>query len=169
MEVEGDNLFTDKFSNILNTVTTFKNTMTTLQDQIRLLEKGVKKELKTMRKELDKYKKHKIVKAPSGFAKPTKVTNELCVFMNQAAGTSLARTDVTRAVIDYIELNKLQNTQNKQIIEPDEKLKILLGVNEGDQVTYFTLQKLMNKHFIKHTEEKDQDQSQINEIILSSK
>ena len=154
MENEGDNLLTDKFAIILGTISAFKNTMTSLQDQIKQLEKGVKKEIKTMRKELDKYKKNKSIKAPSGFAKPTKVTNELCVFMNKSEGTELARTDVTRAVIDYIELNKLQNTVNKQIIEPDEKLKMLLGINEGDLVTYFTLQKLMNKHFIK------QDQNQ---------
>jgi chromatin remodeling complex protein RSC6 len=36
---------------------------------------------------------------------------------------------------------------------PDEKLKSLLGVSEKDEVTYFNLQRLMNKHFIKNTSE----------------
>jgi chromatin remodeling complex protein RSC6 len=56
---------------------------------------------------------------------------------------------VTKAVIDYINKNKLQNSENRQIIIPDEKLKTLLGINGNEKVTYFTLQKFMNRHFIK--------------------
>jgi hypothetical protein len=29
-------------------------------------------------------------------------------------------------------------------------LKTLLGINEDDKLTYFTLQKYMNKHFVKN-------------------
>ena len=54
-------------------------------------------------------------------------------------------------VIEYINKNKLQNSENKQIIIPDEKLKTLLGINGDEKVTYFTLQKFMNRHFIKPT------------------
>ena len=114
----------------------------------KILEKNVKREFKNLKREVDK-NKNKGNKKPSGFAKPTKVTDELCAFMNKTDGTDIARTDVTKALIDYINKNNLQNSENKQIIVPDEKLKTLLGINGDEKVTYFTLQKFMNKHFIK--------------------
>ena len=43
---------------------------------------------------------------------------------------------------------KLENTENSKIIAPDDKLKTLLGIEEGQELTYFTIQKFMNKHFI---------------------
>ena len=92
--------------------------------------------------------KNKGNKKPSGFANPTKVTKELCEFMNKQEGTQIARTEVTRALISYIKANNLQNKANKKIILPDEKLKFLLGINQEQELTYFNLQKYMNKHFI---------------------
>ena len=92
--------------------------------------------------------KNKVNRKPSGFAKPTKVTKELCEFMNKDEGSEIARTDVTRALIFYINENNLQNETNKKIISPDEKLKSLLDIKEDQVLTYFTLQKFMNKHFI---------------------
>ena len=112
------------------------------------MERNAKKEYKTLKKEVDK-NKNKGNKNPSGFAKPTKVTDDLCKFMNREEGSEIARTDVTKALIHYIESNNLQNSENKKIIMPDEKLKTLLGLDEKKEVTltYFNLQKYMNKHF----------------------
>ena len=69
--------------------------------------------------------------------------------MGKEVGTEIARTEVTQYLIQYIKDNELQFSENKKIIVPDNTLKNLLGVNEGDEVTYFNLQRLMNKHFIK--------------------
>lgn len=80
--------------------------------------------------------------------------------MNKEDGTKIARTDVTKTLIEYIKTNNLQNNDNKQIIHPDEKLKLLLGIDENEQLTYFTLQKFMNKHFIKKSNTFE------NEIVL---
>jgi chromatin remodeling complex protein RSC6 len=137
-----------QFDTITSTINLFKVQLNTLSQELKLLEKNVKKEIKTMKKQEKKNKKGGN-KNPSGFAKPSKVTDELCVFMNEKEGSEIARTSVTKALIEYIEKHNLQNSENKQIIDPDEKLKILLGINEGEKVTYFTLQKFMNKHFIK--------------------
>lgn len=71
--------------------------------------------------------------------------------MNKEEGSEIARTEVTRALISYIETNNLKNETNKKLILPDEKLKGLLGLEEKDELTYFNLQKYMNKHFIKST------------------
>ena len=43
-------------------------------------------------------------------------------------------------------MTELQNLKNKII--PDEKLKNLLGIeDEKNDLTYFNIQKYMNKHF----------------------
>jgi chromatin remodeling complex protein RSC6 len=132
----------------MNTLSAFKTHITSVQSQIKVLEKNVKKEMNSLQKAASK-NKNKGNKKPSGFAKPTKVTKELCEFMNKEEGSEIARTEVTRALISYIETNHLKNESNKKLILPDDKLKGLLGLEEKDELTYFNLQKYMNKHFLK--------------------
>jgi chromatin remodeling complex protein RSC6 len=141
--------FSSQFEDVFVSLNNIKNQMNTLQQQIKSVEKNVKKEQKSMKKEIEK-NKNKGNKKPSGFAKPTKVTNDLCKFMNREEGSEIARTDVTKAIIQYIESNNLQNSENKKVIFPDDKLKTLLGLDEKKDVTltYFNLQKYMNKHFV---------------------
>jgi chromatin remodeling complex protein RSC6 len=127
--------------------------LNSLQQQVKTLEKSVNKELKGVKKVTEKAeKKPKKPRAPSGFAKPTKVTKELCEFMNRPEGTEIARTEVTKILSEYIKTNKLQeqseNSKNK--IVPDDKLRSLLGITTEESVnlTFFNIQKYMNKHFI---------------------
>ena len=154
-EVSDDVLVTPGLKNILEefdivvkNLTVFKNNVTELQHQIRNLEKNVKKEMKIMNKNINKNKK-KGNHNPSGFAHPTKVTKELCDFMNIEENSMIARTDVTRNLISYIKEHNLQDPLNKKRIVPDDKLKNLLGLESEDELTYFNIQKYMNKHFIK--------------------
>ena len=146
---ESNNIF-DQFEVIIDSLSHFRIQVNTIQQQIRQLEKNIKKEMKGLKKVADK-NKNKGNKKPSGFANPTKVTKELCEFMNKQEGTQIARTEVTRALISYIKANNLQNKSNKKIILPDQKLQFLLGINEEQELTYFNLQKYMNKHFISET------------------
>ena len=148
--IEDSNNVFDQFEVIIDSLSHFRIQVNTLQQQMRQLEKNIKKEMKVLKKVAEK-SKNKGNKKPSGFANPTKVTKELCEFMNKQEGTQIARTDVTRALISYIKLNNLQNKANKKIILPDEKLQFLLGINEEQELTYFNLQKYMNKHFISGT------------------
>lgn len=143
-----DSSLTEKFDAIINTLSSFRNQIITIQHQMRAVEKSVKKEFKQLKKEADK-NKNKGNKKPSGFATPSKITNELCEFMNAENGSEIARTVVTKTLIGYIKTNKLENNENSQIIHPDQKLQTLLGITENDKLTYFNLQKHMNKHFIK--------------------
>jgi chromatin remodeling complex protein RSC6 len=149
--MDQNNDITEAFTTINNSITLFKMQLNTLQQQVRGLEKTVKKELKTGKKET-KPVIVKAKKAPSGFAKPTKVTKELCEFMDKPEGTEIARTEVTKALVNYIKTNNLQEqtTDSKNKIVPDDKLKNLLGLNveETNELTYFSIQKYMNKHFI---------------------
>ena len=141
----------DAFTTINNSLILFKMQFNTLQQQVRTLEKNVKKELKAVKKTA-KVTTPKAKKAPSGFAKPTKVTKELCEFMDKPEGTEIARTEVTKVLVNYIKSNNLQEqtADSKNKIVPDDKLKNLLGLNveETNELTFFNIQKYMNKHFI---------------------
>jgi len=145
---EEKDLIGQQFEGVLTTLSTFRQSITALQSQIRGLEKAVRKEMKVLRKEASK-NRAKGNRKPSGFAKPSAVTPELCKFMGKEEGTEIARTEVTQHLIQYIKDNELQFAENKKIIVPDATLKSLLGVKDGDEVTYFNLQRLMNKHFVK--------------------
>ena len=111
-----------QFESIMNTLSVFKTQITSVQSQIKVLEKNVKKEMNSLQKMAFK-NKNKGNKKPSGFAKPTKVTKELCEFMNKEEGSEIARTEVTRALISYIETNNLKNETNKRAEEKFEKWK----------------------------------------------
>lgn len=140
----------EQFTVINDSLTLFKMQISGLQQQVKTIEKNVRKELKKQKK--DKKKEiPKSKRAPSGFAKPTKVTKELCQFMDKPEGTEIARTEVTKALVAYIKANNLLELGEdaKKKIVPDEKLKTLLGI-DGDklnELTYFNIQKYMNKHF----------------------
>jgi len=139
----------EQFEGIISCLSNFKNQMNTLQQQLKTLEKSVKKQMTGLQKEITKNKnKNKGNRKPSGFAKPSKVTSELCEFMNKKEGTEIARTEVTKALCSYIKEHNLENKDNSKFIYPDNKLKTLLGLEEGQELTYFTIQKFMNKHFI---------------------
>ena len=145
-----------QFNSITESLNLFKNHIGNVQQQIKLLEKNVKKQIKQLKKETKK-NKNKGNRKPSGFARPSKVTKELCEFMNKKEGTEIARTEVTRALVKYIKNNKLENTSNSQLISPDNKLKYLLGIDDNQELTYFNIQKYMNKHFIKSINESCDD------------
>ena len=152
------NFIMEKFNTINDSLTLFKMEISTLQKVVKNVEKDVIKELNNIKKNKKK-EKTKTKRAPSGFAKPTKVTKELCEFMNQPEGSEIARTEVTKALVSYIKSNNLielgETTKNK--IVPDEKLKNLLGIEceEVNELTYFNIQKYMNKHFISLKNEKN--------------
>ncbi len=87
---------------------------------------------------------------PSGFAKPSLLSDTLCEFMCIDKGSLVARTDVTRAITKYVKENNLFDEADKRTIKPDSKLKELLNVDGKDaKVTYFNLQSHIKHHFIK--------------------
>jgi chromatin remodeling complex protein RSC6 len=144
---KGEKMLTH-FSDILGTLSAFRSQITLLQNQVRGLEKSYNKKIKSMEKEVKK-NKSKGNRKPSGFAVPSKITNELCDFMKLSHGTAVARTEVTQYIINYIKQNELQWKENRKIIKPDKALTSLLSVEDKDEVTYFNLQKYMNRHFKK--------------------
>lgn len=143
-----------KFDGILTSLASLRTHITMIQQQVRGLEKTINREQKTLRKEASKRRKYKDGnKKPSGFATPTKISDELCAFMSEPPGSEVARTEVTRFIIKYIKENELQNPENRKIIIPNEELGKLLEITANDEVTYFNIQKFMNRHFYKKTAE----------------
>ena len=88
----------EQFSGILSSLSSFRSQITMLQNQVRALEKVVGKQMRTFQREAKK-NKNKGNRKPSGFAVPTKITDELCAFMGKPAGSEVARTEVTQYII----------------------------------------------------------------------
>jgi upstream activation factor subunit UAF30 len=88
-------------------------------------------------------------RVPSGFVRPSKLSNELAEFLGKPVGTEMLRTDVSRLINSYIRVNNLQDPRNGRNINPDTKLRTLLKIDENDELTYFNLQKYMRPHFIR--------------------
>ena len=112
--------------------------------------KGLKKQSLKLSSKQQKSNKVKTNNKPHGFAIPSKVSNDLCVFMGKEPGTYIARTEVTKKLTEYITLNNLQNPENRRQILPDDHLMKLLGEDAKDVfLTHFTMQKYINRHFEK--------------------
>ena len=124
-------------------------TWNTLRSEFRLLERQTARELKNAQKASQKKKRKTGNRAPSGFVKPTLISNELAGFLGKPEGSEMARTEVTREINKYIRTNNLQDKENGRKINPDKKLTSLLKLKKGDELTYFNLQRYMSPHFAK--------------------
>jgi upstream activation factor subunit UAF30 len=123
--------------------------ISSLKAEFRSLEKKWSRDVKIAQKQSSKRKRKAGNRAPSGFVKPTKISDELALFLKKEKGTEMARTDVTREINAYIRENKLQDQDNGRKIIPDTKLAALLKLKKTDELTYFNLQKYMSPHFAK--------------------
>jgi upstream activation factor subunit UAF30 len=121
----------------------------TLKSEYRTLEKKWSRQLKTAQKQSSKRKRKAGNRQPSGFVKPTRISDELALFLGKEKGSEMARTHVTKEINTYIRSNNLQDKDNGRKINPDAKLVALLKLKKDDELTYFNLQKFMSPHFAK--------------------
>ena len=121
----------------------------TMKGDFKTLEKNVSRELKAAQKASSKRAKRAGNRQPSGFVKPTRISDELAKFLGKSLGTEMARTDVSKEINAYIRANKLQRPDNGRFIVPDAKLTTLLKLGKDDELSYFNLQRYMKPHFIK--------------------
>jgi chromatin remodeling complex protein RSC6 len=124
-----------------------------LVSDVKKLDKRVHKELKDARKRRRRSKPEEGVegaeakpRVPSIFERPVQVTEELCAFLSKPKGTLMSRSEVTKGVNGYV---KEKNLKNKHDITPDASLKKLLQIADGDSLTYFNLQRYLNRHYVK--------------------
>jgi upstream activation factor subunit UAF30 len=123
--------------------------ISSLKTEYRTLEKKWTRELKAAQKLSSKKKRKSGNRAPSGFVKPTKISDELANFLDKPLGSEMARTEVTRDINKYIRSNNLQDSENGRKINADSKLATLLKLQKTDELTYFNLQRFMSPHFAK--------------------
>lgn len=138
------------FSNFNKKLAELRSLESSLISDFKKLQKATTKHLKEVSKRNKKRRvqdPNKAKRPPSGFAKPTPISDELCQFLSLPTGTEMARTEVTKHLTTYIKDNNLQDENNKRKIVPDSALQKLLGVSASDEVTYFNLQKYMKVHF----------------------
>jgi len=105
---------------------------------------------------------------PSGFNKPTKITNDLAKFLDVEEGTCLPRTDVTRRINAYIKEHSLQGMEvegksglkkmdnryiNTTLPKSDKRSKWATQLRKllkpKENLSYFNLQTYLSPHFIK--------------------
>lgn len=148
-ESDVDVAFTESFTNFLTKLQALAQQMNTLKTEFRTLEKKAVRELKAAQKVNAKRKRKSGNRSPSGFVKPTLISDELATFLNKPSGTEMARTEVTREINSYIRAHDLQDKDNGRKINPDQSLSTLLKIGQGDELTYFNLQRYMSPHFAK--------------------
>ena len=140
---------TEGFTEFLSKLQSLTTVIASLKSEFRILEKRSVRELKAAQKANAKRKRKSTNRAPSGFVKPTLISNELAGFLNKPVGTEMARTEVTREINGYIREHNLQDKENGRKINPDKKLASLLKIKSGEELTYFNLQRYMSPHFAK--------------------
>lgn len=146
----------------LNEETVFNNKLVEFNDKINAIVKqmkelqsfgkGLEKEYNQVSKQLVKLKKSrsKASSRPlSGFAVPSRLTDELYDFLKIQKGTLIARKDVTKMMNEYIIENECRDNNDKRNIIPNEALQTLFCCGPDEKITYFNLQKYMKKHYIK--------------------
>ena len=135
-----------QFTSIISELQQWRSNITNMIATVRTLQRSVEKEVRNSNKRSKKHA-NKPKREPSGFAKPTEISHDLCDFLSKPYGTEMARTEVTKYLTQYIKQHNLQEPADKRKIKPDPKLSKLLGCGKTDEVTYFNLQKWMKPHF----------------------
>lgn len=123
--------------------------LSSMKSDYKTLEKTVARELKQATKSSGKKRRSSANKQPSGFVKPTKISDELIKFLGKEAGTEMSRVEVSKEINVYINAHKLKDEKCGRQINPDAKLTKLLKVQKGEILTFFNLQRYLKVHFIK--------------------
>jgi upstream activation factor subunit UAF30 len=139
----------DAFGDLLAQLASLRTQLTAVTSQVRALSKRSDRELRAAQKAGRKRPRKNGARSPSGFVKPTLISNELADFLGKDKGTEMARTEVTREINGYIRANKLQDPKNGRRILADKNLSKLLKLKKDDELTYFNLQRFMSPHFAK--------------------
>ena len=124
-----------------------------LRNDMKKVQKQLRKLAKENVEETDENKPKKV----SGFAKPMKMSKELCEFLGVSVDTLMARTEVTKEINKYVKEHSLQNPSNKRELILDDKLRTILSPPEDVTLTFFNLQKYMSRHYFKEESKVDEN------------
>ena len=149
-ETTTDTVSDEKVDPTVESIQTLISKFEMFEKESKTAKVELRKVLKSYQKKtFKKTRKHDPNRAPTGFAKPSLISEELCKFLNKPSGTKMARTEVTQEVNKYIKAHNLQNPANKKEIKADSTLSKLLNLKKDDDLNYFSLQKYLVVHFPK--------------------
>lgn len=151
-DIEG--VFEDRINDLVLRLEENARVSKTIAGDLKVLKKEhikiVKKMAGTRRKKVPK-DPNAPPRAPSGFAKPTKISAELATFLGVSEGEMIARPDVTKGITKYVKEHNLQKEDNKRVIDLSkpggEALVELLNIPSGEELTFFNLQRYLKIHF----------------------
>ena len=123
--------------------------LSSMKADYKLLEKSVSKELKAASKSKKGKKATSANRQPSGFVKPSVISDELIQFLGKEPGTMMSRVEVSKGINEYITANNLKDKTSGRQINPDAKLATLLKIGKDEVLTYFNLQRYLKIHFVK--------------------
>jgi len=128
--------------------------LATIKTDFKTLGKDVSRVMKAAVKASSKKRKSNSERKPSGFTKPTRISDEMANFLGVAHGTEMARTAVSKEIHNYVEKHNLKQKDNGRYFRADAKLAKLLnyhykGDDKKEMLGYFNLQKYMKHHFQK--------------------
>jgi hypothetical protein len=146
---ELDNTLLERSAEFVAKLQQIGTLINSLKSEYKSLERQWGRDIKLASKSGSKKKKRTGSRAPSGFVKPTLISDEIAGFLEKPSGSEMARTEVTRDINKYIRTNGLQDKTNGRKINPDQKLCALLKIKSGEELTYFNLQRFLNIHFVK--------------------
>jgi len=122
---------------------------------LKKLQKRVARELKdagrkkkrSSRKEGDDATREK---RPTIFTTPVTLKDELCAFLGKPKGTQMTPADVTKSFSSYVESHKLKDQREGEghTIHPDAAMRKVLGVKEGETLTYRNIQRYLYKLYV---------------------
>jgi chromatin remodeling complex protein RSC6 len=88
------------------------------------------------------------VKRPTIFTTPVTLRDSLCAFLGKPKGSQMTPADVTKAFSTYVESHKLKDAEKGHTIHPDAAMRKVLGVKEGENLTYRNIQSYLYKLYI---------------------
>ena len=140
------------FNKLINQFQEITSLMKTLQSNLNILKKEVLRERKEDKKKIEKTKakknKQNKQKKGTGFAAPSPISDELASFLGLPPSSSMARTEVTAKIYEYVKTNNLQDAENKKNIIPDAALLKLFTPDPTKPVTFFNIQTYLKEHFL---------------------
>jgi len=89
-----------------------------------------------------------VAKRPTIFTTPVTLRDSLCAFLSKPNGRQMTPADVTRAFSAYVDSHKLKDAEKGHTIHPDAAMRKVLGVKEGEALTYRNIQTYLYKLYV---------------------
>lgn len=148
----------DKEDKFLEVYTELDDRLKNCHDEIKCIRHDIRKLLMIHKREVHKAQKMRKKKKPSGIAKARAVPDKLAELAYIKKGTVLSTPEYTKYLYaNRINKNGLYYKKDKRVLRPDKEMLEIFGLDESvnevtdpkdpNGLTFFTLQKYINKCF----------------------